>query len=148
MTAAPRHILFLCTDNARDSLVAEAILRSVGGTPFRAHSAGVVAASRPAPGVLEFLESRGIGGAFLHPKGWEAHARSMDFVFAFSAEAAQLLPHFAPQAVTAHWNVDAVEVRDVFWTLMRRIKIFTSLPARPAPRQRMQERLHAIAAWH
>ena len=145
------NILFLCTQNSRESLIAEAILRSTGGRRFRAHSAGAAAAPLPAPGVIEFLASRGMGGPYLRPKVWQAFtgpdAPAMDFVFSLRPPAAQLLASFAG-AVTARWNVDdGSDLRDVFWTLSRRIKMLTTLPARAAPRQRMQDRLHTIAAW-
>lgn len=152
MAPAPRNVLFLCTDNARESLVAEAILREVGALRFRAYSGGVIPAARPARGLLEFLESRRLAVSALRPKDAGCYlggnAPLMDFVFALSHPAAQLLPRFSPRAVTAQWNVEADEIRDVFWTLMRRIKIFTALLERPSPQQRVQERLHAIAAWH
>jgi protein-tyrosine-phosphatase len=151
MAQSACNILFLCNQNARESLIAEAILRSVGGRRFRAHSAGVTAAPLPAPGVVEFLASRGMAGAFLRPKVWHAftgpEAPAMDFVFSLRPPAAQLLASF-PRAVSARWNVDhGSDLRDVFWTLSRRIKMLTALPARAAARQRMQDRMHTIAAW-
>jgi hypothetical protein len=38
-------------------------------------------------------------------------------------------------------------VRDIFWTLQRRIRIFASLPLASAPRRSIQHRVDAIATW-
>ena len=61
-------VLFVCHDNAAASVMAEAILRAVGGRRFRALSAGFNPAPKLAPGVPEFLATRHLPVAGLQPK--------------------------------------------------------------------------------
>ena len=56
----------------------------------------------------------------------------------------------------AHWHLDTDEdghepsvwaIRDTFWVLSRRIKIFTSLPHGKTTRLALEKRLHALESW-
>ena len=122
------NVLFVCDENCTLSLMAESILAEVGAPRFRAYSAGI--------------ESRCCGHRLpvtgLRPKPLEEfrcdNAARMDFIITLSEAAAHELADWPGEPFVAHWNVraDGAEGdeshRDQFWTLMRRIKIFTSLP--------------------
>jgi len=151
-------VLFLCDDNAAVSVMAESILRSMGPR-FAAYSAGIRPVAEVEPGVIEFLRERHLPTSGLRAKGVREFlldgAPRLDFVITLSDLADEEAPaiwHGDP--VLAHWNVaDCNEpltddtVRDAFWALQRRIKIFASLPLAGAPRRAIQHRVEAIATW-
>ena len=118
--------------------MAESILASVGAPRFRAFSAGI-SCQRPAnPDVLDFLAGHNLPVASLRAKSLDefrgTSAPHMDFIITLCDAAANTLADWPGEPFIAHWNVraDGAESdeshRDQFWTLMRRIKIFTSLP--------------------
>ena len=152
-------VLFLCDDNAAVSVIAESILRSIGGPRFACHSTGVHPAPAIHPLVLDFLRDRHMPVGGLHPKPMRkflaAGAPRFDFVIALSDLAAEEAPaRWGAGPVLAHWNVGGTDdaltedaLRDIFWALQRRIKIFASLPLASAPRRALQHRVKAIATW-
>ena len=132
------NVLFVCDENCALSLMAESILASAGAPRFRAFSAGI-ACRRPANAdVLEFLAGHNLPVASLRAKALEEFRAStaprMDFIITLCEAAANELADWPGEPFVAHWNIraDGLESeeshRDQFWTLMRRIKIFTSLP--------------------
>lgn len=144
-------VLFVCDDNAAASVMAEAILRAVGGRRFRAFSAGFKPAPKLAPGVLEFLATRHLPVAGLQPKSCAQFVvpfgLRLDFVITVSERAAQQpAPDWQGDPVLAHWSVEE-ELPDMFWMLQRRIRIFASLPHASLPRRSIQNRVQAIATW-
>jgi arsenate reductase len=132
------NVLFVCDENCTLSLMAESILASVGAPRFRAYSAGIACKGTAHPDILEFLAGHQLPVANLRPKPLEefrsAGAPRMDFIITLCEAAAQALADWPGEPFVAHWNVRAEgdagdeSHRDQFWTLMRRIKIFTSLP--------------------
>jgi arsenate reductase len=151
-------VLFLCDDNTAVSVMAESILRSMGHR-FASYSAGVRPAAVVDAGVIEFLRERRLPTAGLRAKGvheflTEAAPRS-DFVITLSDLADEQAPdRWNGDPVLAHWNVaesdeslNADTIRDAFWALQRRIKIFASLPLAGTPRRAIQHRVEAIATW-
>src|SRR5436853_7340030 len=86
------NVLFLCTRNSADSILAESILRSVGKARFQAFSAGcqpAVAVSEP---VLDFLRERQLPAEGLRSKSWlefmGSQAPKLEFVITLSGCAA------------------------------------------------------------
>ena len=132
------NVLFVCSENCTLSLMAESILASVGAPRFRAFSAGVACKRAANPDVLDFLAGHNLPVANLRAKTLEEFRTSaaprMDFIITLCEAAAQELADWPGEPFVAHWNVRAEGAegdeshRDQFWTLMRRIKIFTSLP--------------------
>ena len=156
------HVLFLSDRNAAYSLLAEAILRVEGNGRFRAFSAGLDPAAAATPEVTAFLAARHLPIDGLRPKSvaaLEAEEPHFQFVIAVSPAAAKFARQHAWQGnpVVADWSLDEDEpsmesapspwaIRDAFWTLSRRIRIFASLPHRKATRGSLENRLHALQA--
>ena len=61
------NVLFLCTANSARSIMAEAILNSIGAGRFRAWSAGSAPAAAPRPKVMEQLAALGHDTSALRP---------------------------------------------------------------------------------
>ncbi len=130
--------------------MAESILASVGAPRFRAYSAGIACKGAAHPDVLEFLAGHQLPVATLRPKPLEefrsASAPRMDFIITLCEAAAQELADWPGEPFVAHWNVRAEGAegdeshRDQFWSLMRRIKIFTSLPHGEINKRTLQRR--------
>jgi len=151
-------VLFLCDDNAAVGVMAESILRSMGPR-FHSYSAGIRPAAVVDDGVLDFLRERRLPTSGLRAKGVHEFlvegAPRLDFIITLSDLADDEVPErWASDPVLAHWNVlesgetlNGDTVRDAFWALQRRIKIFASLPLASAPRRALQHRIEAIATW-
>ncbi len=155
------NVLFLCTGNSARSIIAESILRQVGGERFRAFSAG----SRPAGTVnayaLEYLTASRLPTDGLASKSWDDFAKpgapQLDFVFTVCDNAAgEVCPVWPGQPMTAHWGLPdpaAVEGNDdakraafaaAGRVLANRIRVFTSLPLATLDRLSLQARLRDI----
>jgi len=146
------NVLFICEDNCALSIMAEAILRAVAPRRFTAHSAGCFPNGAIDPAVLEFLESHDIPAAHLQPKSVHAFRTSeqaaVDFIITLSDVAGgEDFSSWPGNPFVAHWTVDETHateadeaLRDAFWTLMRRIKSFTSLPQGKLNRRLLEQR--------
>jgi arsenate reductase len=160
MPTGTANVLFLSDHNAAYSLIAEAVLRVEGNGRFRPYSAGVEPAAAENADVINFLASRHWPVAGLRPKGVrEVDTLQFDFVITLSRAAALFAQGHAWRGdpVVAHWALDAEErdtedegsspaIRDAFWTLSRRIRIFASLPRRNATRHSLENKLQALQA--
>lgn len=143
MTQDPFNVLFLCTGNSARSIMAEAILNSLGKGKFKAFSAGSRPTYRINPFTLELLKNR-IPTEELRSKDWSEFSQPgapfMHFVFTVCDQAAaETCPVWLGQPMTAHWGIpDPVavegdeEMRKAFLRayteLYRRISLFTALP--------------------
>ena len=145
MTERIFNVLFLCTGNSARSILAEAILNSVGRGRFRAFSAGSHPTGEVNPFAIELLQKQRFSVANLRSKAWDEFAApgapQMDFVFTVCDSAAgEVCPVWPGTPVTAHWGIEdpaAVEGSDedkrkafsaTSKLLHRRIALFTSLP--------------------
>ena len=164
MPTGAMSVLFLSDRNAVSSILAEAILRVEGNGRFRACSAGLDPAPSVDTKVIHFLTTRHLPVQGLRPKSvreLEAlQAPALQFVITLSGPAGEFADHHSwhGDPVIAHWalgdeELDAGDeksspwaIRDAFWTLSRRIRIFASLPHRNATRHSLQNRLYALQA--
>lgn len=154
----PFDVLFLCVGNSARSILAEAILREVGGARFRASSAGTAPYSELNPYALEILKANGHDVSGLRSKNVSvfqgADAPKFDFVFTLcDAAANEDCPSWPGQPVTAHWGLpDPVKAegnaaerslafRDIYRILHRRLSIFVALPFATLDRLSLQRQL-------
>lgn len=155
------NVLFLCTHNSARSIMAQALLETVGRGRFRAYSAGSAPADQPVPEVLERLKALGHDVSHLHCKSWDQFkgpdAPRMDFIIALcDAPHGQFCPDLGNQFVTGAWPLpdpaqftgSATErttlLNELYAMIRRRIEIFTSLPFDSLDRMAIKARLDEI----
>ena len=155
------NVLFLCTGNSARSIMAEAILNSVGKGRFRAYSAGSHPNGKVNPFALAQIAKAGLPTEGYRSKSWDEFgnpdAPKIDFVFTVCSDAAgEVCPIWPGHPITAHWGVDdpaAFQGTDeqkarffatIYTQLYSRIRILTSLPLHSLDRAATQEKLHEI----
>ena len=161
MAHKPYHVLFLCTGNSARSIIAEALLNSVGGDRFVGYSAGSHPTGAVNPLAIQELARLHIPTDGLRSKSWEEFARpdapEMDFVITVCDRAAgELCPAWPGQPITAHWGMAdpaAVEGSDevkrkafheVALMMKRRIDIMRSLPLESLDRLAIQKQVRDV----
>ena len=145
MTVKPYQILILCTGNSARSIMAEAIINTLGAGRFVAHSAGSQPAGRVHPLALEKLSAIGYPTAQLRSKSWDEFAATdapqMDFIITVCDNAAgETCPLWPGQPISAHWGFpdpaavqgSAAEQRaafeQVFQRITQRVRLLLNLP--------------------
>ncbi len=163
MSDKPFRVLFLCTGNSARSIMAEAILNTVGLGKFRAYSAGSQPKGQVNPNTFQLLESLGYETSGFRSKSWTEFAKPgappLDFVFTVCDNAAgETCPVWPGQPMTAHWGVpDPAEAKgseaeiglafkDAYRMLSQRIGIFTALPIRSLDKLSLQQKLREIGS--
>ena len=161
MTNLRRNVLFLCTGNSARSVIAEGLLRTLGGDRFEAHSAGSFPTGRINPGAVPVLRSLGLDPADFRSKSWDEFAgpgaQPIDFIFTVCDNAAgEVCPIWPGRPVSAHWGVEdpaavtgsEAEVAAAFAAaegqLCRRVERFLSLPSEVLDGPEVRVRLEAI----
>lgn len=155
------NVLFLCTGNSARSIMAEAILNSLGKSQFKAFSAG----SHPVGSVnqlaLALLEKNRLSTEGLRSKDWNEFSRPgapfMHFVFTVCDQAAaESCPVWPGQPMTGHWGVhDPATVQGsdedkrkaflrAYTELYRRISLFINLPFDTLSKLALKEKLEEI----
>ena len=163
MKPATFNVLFLCTRNSARSIMAEAILNSMGDGRFRAFSAGSEPLpTGPLPEVLAQLKALGHDVSGLRSKSWDEFtgpdALRMDFVIALCDTLnLQTCPDFEGTHVTAAWPLPdpakfsgsaterATLLNELYAALHRRLGIFTSLPFGALDRMALKARIDELA---
>jgi arsenate reductase len=155
------NVLFLCTGNSARSIMAEAILNSLGKGKFTAFSAGSQPTGRVNPFALELLEKNHLSSRGVRSKDWNEFSRPgapfMDFVFTVCDQAAaETCPVWPGQPMTAHWGIHdpaAVQSDDeskrkaflkAYTELYRRISLFVVLPFDKLSDLALKEKLDEI----
>lgn len=105
-----RNVLFLCTGNSARSILAEALLNSLGESRFIAYSAGSRPAGTVNPYAIKLLQELDYPTANLRSKSWEEFAGpaapEMHFIFTVCDNAAgESCPVWPGHPVTAHWGL-------------------------------------------
>ncbi|MCX7153266.1 MAG: arsenate reductase ArsC [Proteobacteria bacterium] len=155
------NVLFLCTGNSARSILAEAILNTLGKGRFRGFSAGSHPAGRVNPFAIEFLQAQGMQVADLRSKNWDEFATpgapKMDFIFTVCDNAAgEVCPVWPGQPVSAHWGIEdpaavegnpaqiAAAFADAYGRLHNRLEIFVNLPMASIDKLSLQKKLDDI----
>jgi arsenate reductase len=159
----PSNVLFLCTGNSARSLMAEALLGTLGRGRFVAYSAGSHPADAVQPLAAELAVGLGYPAEKLRSKSWDEYAvpdaPRMDLIITVCDNAAgEVCPVWPGQPISAHWGVPdpaAVEGSDdvrraafraAFATLRRRVELLLALPLDTLDRLARERVLRAIAA--
>ncbi|HTJ93097.1 MAG TPA: arsenate reductase ArsC [Pararobbsia sp.] len=139
------NVLFLCWANSARSIMAEALLRELGGDKFSAFSAGVQPAMQVHPLALAQLEPHVTSDQPLRPVSWHLYARPdaprMDLIIAMCEQSGALSPATFPGTpMFCRWNFpdpvekqgtpaeQAREFEQVFRQILRRMSVFVALP--------------------
>jgi len=155
------NVLFLCTGNSARSIMAEAILNSIGAGKFQAFSAGSHPTGTVNPLALELIEQNGLSTKGLRSKDWSEFAKTgapfMHFVFTVCDQAAaEPCPVWPGQPMTDHWGVPdpaIVQGSDdakrkaflkAYTELHRRISLFVNLPFKKISDLALKEKLQEI----
>ena len=110
MSSSNFNVLFLCTGNSSRSIIAEGILRKLGGETFFSYSAGSQPAGKPNPYALAVLRDHGIDVSFARSKRWDEFADSdapkMNLIITVCDNAAgETCPVWPGHPSMAHWGV-------------------------------------------
>lgn len=155
------NVLFLCTGNSARSIMAEAILNTLGAGTFRAFSAGSQPRGRIHPEAQRLLQDLGYETQLFRSKSWSEFAGPgapvMDFVFTVCDNAAgKSCPLWPGQPITAHWGIPdpaeakgspaeiAFAFKDAYRMLNQRIGIFAALPIHSLDKLSLQRRIRDI----
>jgi arsenate reductase len=157
------NILFLCTGNSARSIMAEALVTTMGKGRFKGYSAGSRPAGAVHPLAIEQLAVTGYPLDGLRSKSWDEFggpdAPHMDFIFTVCDNAAgETCPYWPGHPLSAHWGFEdpaAVIGTDeekraafqrVFRQIITRINLFTSLPLHMLEKGAIHQELQTIGA--
>ena len=155
------NVLVLCTGNSARSIMAEAIINTMGKGRFSAYSAGSHPTGKVNPFAVEQVASTGYLTENLRSKSWDEFARpdapQMDFILTVCDNAAgEVCPVWPGQPVSAHWGFEdpaAVEGSDevkratfnkVFRQILGRVQVFVNLPLTMLDKTAIKREMQAI----
>ena len=145
MSDKTSNVLVLCTGNSARSIMAEALVTTMGKGRFRGFSAGSHPGGKVNPFAIEQVKATGYPVDNMRSKSWDefagVDAPQMDFIITVCDNAAgEVCPVWPGRPVTAHWGVAdpaAVEgsddrkkaaFRDAAAILRRRIERLVEIP--------------------
>jgi arsenate reductase len=155
------NVLFLCTGNSARSIMAEALLNSMGKGRFNAYSAGSHPGGTVNPLAIEQIKPTGYPLDKLRSKSWDEFATpdapKMDFIITVCDNAAgEICPIWPGQPISAHWGFEdpaaaigtEAQKRAVFSKIARqittRVNIFNSLPFQTLENTAIKREMDAI----
>lgn len=155
------NVLFLCTGNSARSIMAEALVTTLGKGRFRGYSAGSHPGGTVNPFAIEQVKATGYPVDSLRSKSWDefalAGAPHMDFIITVCDNAAgEVCPLWPGHPVSAHWGFEdpaAVQGTDaekraafqkVFRQIMGRVNQFVNLPLPMLEKHAIQAQMDAI----
>lgn len=155
------NVLFICTGNSARSIMAEALLSTVGRGRFRAFSAGSHPAGAVHPLAIEQVRATGYPVDQLRSKSWDEFggpdAPHMDFIFTVCDKAAgEACPFWPGHPVSAHWGFEdpaacagseaeqRARFQKIFRHILARVNVFASLPLHMLEKNAIQAEVNAI----
>ena len=161
MATKTYNALFLCTGNSARSIMAEALLNTLGRGRFKAYSAGSHATGKVHPMALELVKGTGYPLENLRSKNWDEFAQieapKMDFVITVCDRAAgEVCPVWPGQPLSAHWSfADPAAAtgseqekhrvfEQIFHQIATRIRLLINLPLTSLDRISIQTQLRDI----
>ena len=156
------NVLFLCTGNSARSIMAEAILNSLGRPKLKAFSAGSHPVGKVNPLALELIEKNRLSTDGLRSKDWSeflptGRAVPALCVYGVRPGGGGVVPESGQaEPMTAHWGVQdpaAVQGSDedkrraflkAYTELHRRISLFINLPFDTLSKLSLKEKLDEI----
>lgn len=163
MTDKTYNVLFLCTGNSARSIMAEALLTTLGKDRFRGFSAGSHPGGTVNPFAIEQVKSTGYPIDNLRSKSWDEFAApdapQMDFIITVCDNAAgETCPYWPGHPLSAHWGFEdpaaAVGTDEekravfnkVFRQIMARVNVFVNLPLHMLEKNAIKREMDAIGA--
>ena len=165
MSERPINVLFLCTHNSARSVMAEALLNTIGKERFQAFSAGSMPSGRVNPFALDMVKSIGYITENIRSKSWDefamAGAPAMDIVITVcdnaAGETCPIWPARDGKApAKAHWGFpdpsdtngsDIAKRRafdKVFHAIRQHIELLVKLPVAKLERSALTAELKRI----
>ena len=154
------NVLFLCTGNSARSIIAEALLATLGGGVFQSFSAGSHPSGQVQPFAAEIALELGFPANKLRSKSqheFETGLINIDLVVTVCGNANEhACPYFPGAPLRAHWGVDdPVQVqgdnatrrgayRAAYAVLRRRIEALIALPLAQLSQSEQQAALNQI----
>lgn len=155
------NVLFLCTGNSARSIMAEALISTMGNGRFQGYSAGSHPGGTVNPFAVELIKTTDYPIEKLRSKSWDEYAAAdapqMDFIFTVCDNAAgEVCPYWPGHPMSAHWGFEDPaaatgtddEKRAVFHKVFRqivtRMNIFVSLPLHMLEKNAIQQKIQAI----
>ncbi len=162
MTQPIYNILVLCTGNSARSIMAEALINTLGQGQFKAYSAGSQPAGKVNPFAIEQIQSLNDSLENVRSKSWDefamADAPIMDFIITVCDNAAgEICPFWPGKPISAHWGFTdpaAVQGNDdekrqsfsaVFNQIKNRVEKLLALSLETMDREKIQQALQAIS---
>ncbi|GGC13315.1 protein-tyrosine-phosphatase [Oxalicibacterium flavum] len=157
------NILFLCTGNSARSIMAEALVTTMGHGQFKGYSAGSNPNGVVNPYAIEQVKKTGYPTDNLRSKSWDEFAAPdaphMDFIITVCDNAAgEVCPIWPGHPSSAHWGFQdpaAVEGTDedkraaferVFKQILARMNTFVSLPLNMLEKHAIHQEIKKIGA--
>jgi arsenate reductase len=161
MTERTYNVLVLCTGNSARSIMAEALINTMGRGRFHAYSAGSHPTGKVNPFAIEQVESVKYPTDNLRSKSWDEFATpdapEMDFIITVCDKAAgEVCPVWPGQPISAHWGFEdpaAVQGTDnakrrafdqTFRHMMNRVRLFVNLPLKTLDQTAIKRELSNI----
>lgn len=155
------NVLFLCTGNSARSIMAEALLTTMGKGRFQAFSAGSHPGGVVNPFAIEQVKKTDYPLENLRSKSWDEFtqpdAPKMDFIITVCDNAAgEVCPMWPGQPISAHWGFEDPAVvqgtdeekrrafEKVYRQIMGRVNIFLSLPLHMLEKNAIQREVTSI----
>lgn len=159
------NVLILCTGNSSRSIMAEALINTLGHNRFCAYSAGSQPLGTVNPFAVEQVLATGYPADNLRSKSWDeyagANAPHMDFVITVCDNAAgEVCPIWPGHPLTTHWGfADPAaatgtddEKRRVFHHVFQQIRdcvqLFVNLPLHTLDPSQTKRELDRIGSIH